>query len=536
MAKSSINQRLSREKAVQRYLAALEEGDFSAIAAVWQEADGNPALEHLLFQLHETFPNGQELLAWDESILLNENSGLKKEYTMLKQDMLQEKETGSLNSFPSDKRSSARLQRRGPILVRALAAILLAAFIVGGFLVAQNWNALRPKPASTPVPSITPRPTQTPLVQMPSLCQVALPAAYQTHTSLNDLLVLSHSDIWLVGDSVDQSFVVQPLALHWNGATWSSTSVPAPAGSILSQLAATSASDIWAIGETDYGSGIPNGGAQPSHTLIEHWNGDHWSQIASPDLLPSTRNLLQGVAVITPENVWAVGVAGNDITNSGYGTRTSPLVEHWDGTRWQLVTLPTIQSAGLNSIVALNANDIWAAGSSSDNNGTSHSPLLLHWNGQNWSSVATLTINSGASGSLLKITADASHHLLALGFDQNGMPLLLSLRNGQWDALPVPPTAKATGTATFYNQFLGISATSSQDIWLAGASVQVPKSDGASVFTPLVEHWNGHQWQAVSEHYRGQASLQTISISTGITWSSGSIDAYGHPFLATTCQ
>ena len=91
----------------------------------------------------------------------------------------------------------------------------------------------------------------------------------------------------------------------------------------------------------------------------------------------------------------------------------------------------------------------------------------------------------------MKITADASHHLLALDFDQSNA-LLLSLSNGQWHALPVPPTANATSTAWFYNQFWDITATSSRDIWLAGESVQVPKAR-VSTFTPLVEHWDGQQ-------------------------------------------
>ncbi|HET8842389.1 MAG TPA: hypothetical protein VFN35_13040, partial [Ktedonobacteraceae bacterium] len=424
MAKSPMNHHLSREKAVQRYLAALEEGDFSTIDAVWQEAQNNPALEHLLFALHEAFPHGQSLLDGSENALL------KKEQTMLKQDPVYEKETGSLHSFPSDQYPSTRPRRRRATLMGTLAAILLVAFIVGGFLAVTNWNdshLAQTRPTSTPAPSATPRPAQ-----LPPLCQVALPATYQTNTRFDDLLVLSQSDIWLVGsDSQDQV-----LVLHWNGAQWSRTPVPAPAGSSLSKLAASSANDIWAIGETDYG-----GGRQPpSHTLIEHWNGTHWSQVASPDLRPSTRNILQGMTVVARDNIWAVGAAGDAIAKGGYGPNTSPVVEHWDGARWQLLALPTIQSAGLNSVVALSANDVWAVGSSSPDNGNSQSPLIIHWDGQSWNQVETPAINGGAPDQLMKITADASQHLLILGFDQDGLPTLLIQNNGKWSSLSVPQT------------------------------------------------------------------------------------------------
>lgn len=536
MTKSSMSQRLSREKAVQRYLTALAEGDFSVIDAVWQQAENDPTLEDLLFNLHEAFPYEQNLLTWREPPLFNKALRLKKEQTMQKHIDLQGKEVGSFHAFPSAQSLSVRRWGRWSPLVHTLVAVLLVAFIVGGFLATRNWknsHEENPKPAGTLAASATPRPTQTPISQLSPLCQVALPAAYQADTSLNDLLVLSQSNIWLVG-SDSQGKV---LALQWNGVQWSRTPVPTPAGSSLSKLAASSANDIWAIGETDYGSIAPPGGGSPSpsHTLIEHWNGTRWSQIASPDLLPSARNLLQGVTAIAPDNVWAVGAAGNDIAKSGYGPNTSPFVEHWDGAHWRLVTLPTIQSAGLNSVVALNANDVWAAGSSSTDSGNSQSPLVIHWDGQSWNQVETLTINGGTPGRLLKITADASHHLLALGFDQNGMPLLLSLSKGKWNALPVPPMTNATNADSSYNQFWDIAAHSSQDIWLAGESVHVPKS-GASTFTPLVEHWDGQQWQSVPERYHGQASLRTISVSAGIIWSSGSIDYYGHPFLTTTCQ
>lgn len=530
MSNPLIHQRLFQEKAVQRYLTALERGDFAAIDAIWQEAASNPVLEQLLFNLHETFPQGQDLLAtpWTENVLL------PKENAHFAGGQVLEKAAGSTYSSPLNNQSFARSQqagrRRWPVLVRTLAAILLVTFIVASFLTIYSWNNSRltsPKPTSTPTVSVVPTPTHPPLVQLPPLCQVTtLPAPYQTHANLNDILALSNNDVWTVG-STTQS---QALALHWNGTHWNSTPVPAPGGSSLNSLAAISPSDIWAIGKTEYGSGVVNVSGPPSHTLIEHWNGTRWSQTPSPDLLPATSNILQGITVVAPNDVWAVGVAGADIAKSGYGLNVSPLIEHWNGVRWQIAQLPAIPSSGLNSIVALNAHDIWAAGASSIDDGNGHTPLLVHWDGQSWNQIAAQTINGGAEGRLLQITADASHHLWALGFDSNGLALLLSLNNGQWTAQPVPSLPSGPGAS--YMQFWNIYTTSPQDIWLAGETVITSQN----TFTPLIEHWDGYQWQRVPEQSQGPGNLLAISISTGTVWASGAVDYYGQPLISTTCH
>jgi hypothetical protein len=48
--------------------------------------------------------------------------------------------------------------------------------------------------------------------------------------------------------------------------------------------------------------------AQP---LILHWNGQKWAQVASPN--PGTDGALDGLAITSASNAWAVGVfAGDD--------------------------------------------------------------------------------------------------------------------------------------------------------------------------------------------------------------------------------
>src|SRR5258706_11223919 len=98
-------------------------------------------------------------------------------------------------------------------------------------------------------------------------------------------------------------------------ASWSVIPSPdGPAGnSLLSGIAIVSSNDVWAVGQ-DY----PGGGQQ--QTITEHWNGSQWSVVPSPN--PSS-NFLVAVAAVSTNDVWAVGRGPN-------GT----LTEHWDGKQW----------------------------------------------------------------------------------------------------------------------------------------------------------------------------------------------------------
>ena len=68
----------------------------------------------------------------------------------------------------------------------------------------------------------------------------------------------------------------QTLIVRWNGTAWKKVPSPSPAGSTLYGVAATSASNAWAVGCSNCSaSGVYK-------TLILHWNGIGWKQVPSP--------------------------------------------------------------------------------------------------------------------------------------------------------------------------------------------------------------------------------------------------------------
>ena len=110
----------------------------------------------------------------------------------------------------------------------------------------------------------------------------------------------SPTNAWAVGDYYN-GIAYQTLIARWNGSTWKRVPSPNPGSlvNVLRGVVAISPSDAWAVGS--YYS-------TAHQTLTAHWNGTAWTQVPSPDPGGSTReNVLLGVDATSATNVWAVG-------------------------------------------------------------------------------------------------------------------------------------------------------------------------------------------------------------------------------------
>lgn len=114
----------------------------------------------------------------------------------------------------------------------------------------------------------------------------------------------SGTDAWAVGVA-SKGAVNRNIALHWDGTAWHEVPVPEPDRfHDLLGVTATSASNAWAVG--DYGTGTV------SHTLTLQWNGMAWARVPSPSPGgPSGDDQLQAVAATSATNAWAVGSYDN---------------------------------------------------------------------------------------------------------------------------------------------------------------------------------------------------------------------------------
>jgi hypothetical protein len=187
-------------------------------------------------------------------------------------------------------------------------------------------------------------------------------------SSLSSVTAVSARHAWAVGCTAFcflSSASPHTVILRWNGTTWRRVASPAPARiGALNGVAATSASNVWAVGC----AGHCFGPMATTKTMILRWNGTAWRHMTSPS--PAGNSLLTAVTATSARNAWAAGYT------RGSG---KTLIERWNGTAWRQVASPTPgQFSELAGVAASSARNAWAVGS--DLNGV----ILQHWNGTRW--------------------------------------------------------------------------------------------------------------------------------------------------------
>jgi hypothetical protein len=283
---------------------------------------------------------------------------------------------------------------------------------------------------------------------------------------------------------------------------------------ILNATAAVASNDVWAVGTV--GNGTALSAILNSEPLIEHFNGTQWSVVTSP--VPKLGGELNGVAALASNNVWAVGQKNSTSTAGGFPIAI-PLIEHWNGTQWSIVPSPNpspVLGAQLLGVAAISADNILAVGTGD---------LVEHWNGTKWSIVASPAFSPG--GTLNAISADSSTDVWAVGASSSNSDRTLQALhfNGQtWSrvSVPVPVTAGSPSPSSF----LGVTAISPTNVWAVGTS---RSNTYPFPTTALVEHFNGKGWNIVPSpnpevglDFPGSFGLVGIaSISANNIWAVG---------------
>jgi hypothetical protein len=198
------------------------------------------------------------------------------------------------------------------------------------------------------------------------------------------------NDLWATGWALDpQRNDIQMLFEHYDGTSWKVAPSPSPLGSFQFGMAisALAPGDAWAVGDE----------AQEK-TLAAHWNGQQWTIVPTPSLHDgnSPLNSLTGVTAVSANDVWASAFEGN-VNNANF---LKPYAEHWDGDRWTLVTTPNQGGEGsrLNAITAVSSTDVWAVGQTQELNGAILT-LTQRFDGTRWTTVPSP--NPGQVGRLV---------------------------------------------------------------------------------------------------------------------------------------
>jgi len=278
---------------------------------------------------------------------------------------------------------------------------------------------------------------------------------------LNGVSALSSTNAWAVGVS-GSGQTTRTLVEHWNGRHWSHVASPgvltSAGGRIeLNAVSARAPGDVWAVGERNRTGVEPNGGA----TIIEHWNGSSWRLVPAPN--PPGGDALDGVVSLTADDAWAVG----HHTSTVDGTVVS-LLEHWDGHGWSVVHGVNVPGE-LDGMSASGPGNVWAVGwrftSGADET------LAEHYDGHTWEQVTVPSPGGGASLDAVSIRSGTSGWAVGQGtttfterYDGSG-----------WKVV------KAEGVVNPY----GVADVSQKLAWIVGATAK-----GA----PAIARWNGSRW------------------------------------------
>lgn len=383
-------------------------------------------------------------------------------------------------------------RRRGlPRLFQVLAALLVVGLLVSGFLVELS---LRQETRSATSPTST-------TSSQASACQPyalkSFPIASSTPASntfylLMSVSAVSASNAWAVGfyapDPVSSNIGGHTLIEHWDGQQWQTIASPNAAsgkGGLLA-VAAVSADDVWAVGGSSQGSQLTQL-APTGSTLIEHWDGRNWQVVPSPNS-PYGNGILKALTVVSKQNIWAVGSYNDD------AHQPHPLVEHWNGVQWSIVT-PQNDSkfvGWLNAVVAPSADELWAVGSSLST-GKSEG-LILHGNTGAWQ---FQTVPTSQLTSISALSADDLWAVSTAGFKSQ----VEHWTGQQWQNV----LSKSESLAYDLTK---IVALSDNDLWATGSS-----STPNQVFPAIILHWNGQTWQSAGSPMAG-ANFQDLAISS----------------------
>jgi hypothetical protein len=275
-------------------------------------------------------------------------------------------------------------------------------------------------------------------------------------TSVGGVAALPN-DVWIAGDYDGPVGVSrhQPLLLHWNGSTFSIAASPlitVPVGGIR-DVAMVASNNVWVVGSYLFGGNT-------TQSLALHWSGTGWGQVPMPTL--ANRNSLQGLAVVSANDIWAVGEVDT----------STPLFMHWDGTSWTRFNNPAAVSGVLYRTSAVSANDIWAVGYLTDGSGL---PLTMHYDGTSWSVVTTPL--PCCNHELTDVEAIASNDVWAVS--ENSFI--------HWDGASWNVVQGAAPQPSFTNFLQGIGAVSATDVWAVGNQYV---DLGGSYDGTLAEHYS----------------------------------------------
>jgi hypothetical protein len=258
-----------------------------------------------------------------------------------------------------------------------------------------------------------------------------------------------------------------PIADYWNGSRWTAGRVAAAgSGGGFAAASCPAARSCYAVGEyTPKGSNavVP---------LIEHWNGATWSKQNAPVPAGTTFAELTAVSCPSAKFCAAVGTDGS-----------GELIERLTASGWAKATPRSAPSAMLYSVSCPSASSCFAVGS---NLTTSRGSLVVRWNGKAWSQSTTPVPRNASYAGLQSVSCVSAARCLAVGDYMTNGVYAVSWNGSGWHLVSM------TSTGGHIGDFYAVSCLAATNCAaLAGTTQFAASTRSESAF------WNGARWKVV---------------------------------------
>lgn len=244
------------------------------------------------------------------------------------------------------------------------------------------------------------------------------------------------------------------------------------------------------------------GGASGS-PLAERWDGTSWEVETIPAPADASFTSVEGMSCSGNECI-AVGTYGG-------GGGSMPLGERWDGSSWALQAIPTPPGAhhtSLHGVSCSSASACTAVGSSIDGAGN-QVPLVERWDGASWAIQPTPNLMGASYSTFWAVSCSSAAACIAVGSENaQGFDSALAER---WDGANWTGTVVPTPTDSSYSRFSAVSCSSAS----ACTAVGVYSAVGSQVVVggPLVERLNGTSWEIQTVATPSGASVNLSAVS-----------------------
>jgi hypothetical protein len=311
---------------------------------------------------------------------------------------------------------------------------------------------------------------------------------------------------WIAGAALGLAaagVIATPGAAQASSAAWYQIYQARVSGSF-NQTAAISKNNIWAVGDT-----YTAAGKAIYRPFIRHFNGSSWQVVTIPHATDSTADWVSASAA---DNVWVGGLKNSSIATT--------VVYRWNGASWAKIPMPAMTY--LQGVTALGPHNVWAFGTS----GTVADDIF-HWNGSKWQYYLASNVDFIGQG----ISASGPDNVWVSGFaDRGSKQVVAAYRwNGRaWGAVSMPhPVFNDAGPY--------VTAVSPSNVWIGWYDT----TSGHAL------HWNGHRWGALTASYyasplnivpdaEGGYWFGAQAILTGSTWTAEQVPGFTGDFGGVT--